>query len=71
MKRIRSFGAWDTTRRVFAVGVSDVEAFGYGADGIEVGVCRCWWLTGWVVVSHVATSLMCLFVRFVKLMIRS
>jgi hypothetical protein len=56
MECIRSFGAGYSARRVFAVRVSDVEAFGNGADGVEVRVCRRWWLTalGWVGVCHVA-----------------
>jgi hypothetical protein len=54
VKCIRSFGARDSTRRVFAVRVSDVETFGYGADGVEVVVWEYWWLRGLgaVVVSH-------------------
>jgi hypothetical protein len=62
VKCIRSFGARDSVRRVFAVRVSDVEAFCYGADGVEIVVWECWWLGGLgaVVVSHVAESCKCL-----------
>jgi hypothetical protein len=54
MECIRSFGARNTTRRVFAVRIYDVEAFGYGANGVEIVVWECWWLRGLgaVVVSH-------------------